>query len=123
LYRKLYNRSLDFFLWVIDYESPPYKFKLHVQANTNSELKIPAIKRSIEFLIPVAASKPRVDVQFFHKKKQFKIFIEVYESRVAKEFFQRTFSAKTLTIVDENCRKIMIREMRSYLLKTEEEFI
>ncbi len=30
LYRKLYNRSLSFFLWVIEQEAPPYVFKLHV---------------------------------------------------------------------------------------------
>jgi len=30
IYRKLYNRSLEFFLWVIDKEPAPYVFKLHV---------------------------------------------------------------------------------------------
>jgi hypothetical protein len=30
LYRKLYNTSLPFFLWVIASEPAPYIFKLHV---------------------------------------------------------------------------------------------
>ena len=30
LYRKLYNRSLPFFKWVIDEEPEPYVFKLHI---------------------------------------------------------------------------------------------
>ena len=30
LYRKLYNRSLPFFVWVIEQEPAPYIFKLHI---------------------------------------------------------------------------------------------
>lgn len=84
LYRKLYNRSLEFFLWVIDHEEPPYTFKLHVQALSAKEIKIPMVKRSIEFLIPVSPSKPKIDIQFFTKKKQFKAFVEVDDPAVAK---------------------------------------
>jgi hypothetical protein len=85
LYRKLYNRSLDFFLWVIDVEQLPYTFKLHVQALSKNEIKPQMVKRSIEFLIPPSlTSKPKVDVQFFSKKKQFKVFVELSEKAVAK---------------------------------------
>jgi hypothetical protein len=43
------------------------------------------VKRSIEFLIPPSlTSKPKVDVQFFSKKKQFKVFVEISEKAVAK---------------------------------------
>jgi len=62
LYRKLYNRSLDFFKWVIDTEADqkklPLIFKLHVQANSTKEIKVPMLKRSVEALIPVP-SEPR----------------------------------------------------------------
>ena len=52
IYRKLYNRSLDFFLWVIDSEPAPYVFKLHIQANHKSEMKVNTVKRSVQALIP-----------------------------------------------------------------------
>lgn len=90
----MYNRSLEFFLWVIDTEKPPYTFKLHIQAMSAKEIKIPMIKRSIEFLIPASESKPSIDVQFFSKKKQFKAFVEIDDPDVAKEFFRATFSSK-----------------------------
>lgn len=122
LYRKLYNRSLDFFLWAIDQESPPYKFKLHIQAQNAKELKVPQLKRSIELLIPVAAKKPKIDVQFFTRKNQFKAFISISEAHAAKEFFSGVFTAKTLRIVDANLNVTKVREMRAYVVKTEEEF-
>ena len=52
LYRKLYNSNLDFFLWVLDVEKPPFSFKLHVQAQTPRELKMVQVKRSVQALIP-----------------------------------------------------------------------
>lgn len=66
LYRKLYNRSLLFFLWVIEQEKPPYVFKLHVQALTLKELSIPQVRTSIEIYLKQPA---KVSVQFFAKKK------------------------------------------------------
>lgn len=120
LYRKLYNRSLDFFKWVIDREKPPYIFKLHVQAFSAKEIKIPMVKRSIEFLIPHSQQKPKIDIQFFSKKKQFKAFVEIQDASVAKHFFTHTFSAKNLALLDNDLNVAMSREMRSYLVKTEE---
>ena len=123
LYRKLYNRSLDFFLWVIDVEQPPYTFKLHVQSLSKNEIKPIMVKRSIEFLIPPSlTSKPKVDVQFFSKKKQFKVFVDIYEKAIAKQFFRKVFSSKTLWLLDSKFEQEMIREMRAYLVKSEEEF-
>lgn len=40
IYRKLYNRDIEFFLWVIErQQKAPYVFKLHVQANSKNEMK------------------------------------------------------------------------------------
>ena len=30
IYRKLYNRNMEFFLWILDREPAPFVFKLHV---------------------------------------------------------------------------------------------
>jgi len=30
IYRKLYNRNMEFFLWILEREEAPYVFKLHV---------------------------------------------------------------------------------------------
>jgi hypothetical protein len=57
LYRKLYNRSLPFFTWVIDEEPEPYVFKLHIQALTLKELTIPSVRYSVESLIPFSKGK------------------------------------------------------------------
>lgn len=81
------------------------------------------VKRSIEFLIPPSlTSKPKVDVQFFSKKKQFKVFVDIYEKAIAKQFFRKVFSSKTLWLLDSKFEQEMIREMRAYLVKSEEEF-
>ena len=72
IYRKLYNRSLEFFLWVIDKEPAPYVFKLHVQAETQKEIKVNTVRRSVQALIPRSQNnkKPaKVQAQFFVKKK------------------------------------------------------
>ena len=53
IYRKLYNRDLQFFLWVIEKQAnAPYLFKLHLQANNKNEMKPNTVKRSIKALIP-----------------------------------------------------------------------
>jgi hypothetical protein len=41
---------------------------------------------------------------------------------VAKQFFTQTFSAKNLALLDNNLNAVMNREMRSYVVKTEEQF-
>jgi hypothetical protein len=130
LYRKLYNRSLDFFKWVIDKEADqkklPLIFKLHVQAMSTKEIKVPMLKRSIEAMIP-EPTEPRhkpssVQIQFFSKKKQFKAFVEINDADSAKKFFDKTFTSKELTLLDNSYNEVFRREMRSYLVKTEEEF-
>ena len=41
IYRKLYNRDINFFLWILErQEKAPYVFKLHVQANSKNEMKV-----------------------------------------------------------------------------------
>ena len=86
---------------------------------------MPMIKRSIEIRIPVSKTlscKPKVDIQFFTKKKQFKAFVEITDVEVAKKFFSTTFTCKNISLLDANFNEVMQREMRAYLLKTEEEF-
>ena len=83
------------------------------------------IKRSIEIRIPVSKNanhKPKVEIQFFTKKKQFKAFVEISDAEVAKNFFSTTFTQKTLSLLDANFNEVMQREMRAYMVKTEEEF-
>lgn len=41
---------------------------------------------------------------------------------MAKQFFTQTFSAKNLALLDNNLNAVMNREMRSYVVKTEEQF-
>jgi hypothetical protein len=72
LYRKLYNKSLTFFLWVIEVEESPPIFKLHVTANTLKEINIAMIRTSVEALVASCSpkgGKPKINVQFFAKKK------------------------------------------------------
>ncbi len=86
---------------------------------------MPMIKRSIEIRIPVSKNvscKPKVDIQFFTKKKQFKAFVEITDSDVAKNFFSTVFTGKTISLLDANFIEVMQREMRAYMVKTEEEF-
>lgn len=59
IYRKLYNRNLEFFLWVIATEPAPFFFKLHVQALTKTEMKPSMVKRSVQALVPNATGKGR----------------------------------------------------------------
>ena len=51
LYRKLFNRSLEFFLWVLEHSKPPYVVKLHVLALSLKEIKMPSMRRSIDSLV------------------------------------------------------------------------
>ena len=98
LYRKLYNRSLPFFVWVIEQEPAPFIFKLHIQAMTLKELTITSVRQSIEvFLNP---KQDKVSVQFFAKKKQFKVFVTIKQKADAVSFFERVFRMKELTIID-----------------------
>ena len=66
LYRKLYNRSLPFFVWVIEQEPSPYIFKLHIQAQTLKDLTMSSVRASIEIYL---SQEDKVNVQFFPKKK------------------------------------------------------
>ena len=47
LYRKLYNRNMEFFLWVLEKDPAPYFFKLHIQAQKKNEMRAPMVKRSV----------------------------------------------------------------------------
>jgi hypothetical protein len=38
IYRKYYNQSLQFFMWIIQKEEPPFIFKIHIQAKNKAEL-------------------------------------------------------------------------------------
>jgi hypothetical protein len=63
-----------------------------------------------------------VNIQFFSKKRQFKVFLDFADTAVAKKFFTKAFSLKRLSILDEKLEEVSEREMRVYLVKSEEEF-
>lgn len=48
--------------------------------------------------------------------------MELADAKVAKKFFSKTFSMRQLPLLDENFEEVCKREMRVYLVKTEEEF-
>ena len=105
LYRKLYNKSLAFFLWVIEVDPEPFTFKLHITANTLKEINIAMIRTSVEALIGSCGShgaKSKINVQFFAKKKQFKVFVTIEERQLAQSFFQTIWHLKELPILDQN---------------------
>jgi len=116
---------MDFFLWVIERENAPHNIKLHVQALSKNEMKPAGVKRSIQALLQNCESKkpqPKISVQYFSKKKQFKVFVELSDCKQAQQFFARTFVMKKLAILDDCFQEVFEREMRVYLVKTEEEF-
>jgi len=85
------------------------------------------LKRSVQALIPSATGKknaltPKIQVQFFSKKKQFKVFVEFSDSKLAQQFFAKTFIMKSLVILDDSFQETFGRDMRVYLVKSEDEF-
>lgn len=62
-------------MWVIEQEPAPYIFKLHIQALTLKELSITSVRNSIEVF--VNPKNDKISVQFFAKKKQFKVFVTI----------------------------------------------
>ena len=48
--------------------------------------------------------------------------MEFSDSKQAQRFFMKTFVMKTLPILDESFQETFTRDMRVYLVKTEEEF-
>ena len=88
-------------MWVIHTEDPPYVFKLHIETLTNKEINMATIKRSVEALIPNSSETGKkngenfkVSAQLFSKKKQFKVFVEIYDKPIAHEFFKGCFKMK-----------------------------
>lgn len=51
IYRKLYNRNMDFFLWILEREPAPFVIKLHLQARNKNDMKVAMVKNSILALI------------------------------------------------------------------------
>lgn len=51
IYRKLYNRNMDFFLWILEREQAPFVLKLHVQAKNKKDMNVAMVKRSIQALV------------------------------------------------------------------------
>ena len=68
------------------------------------------------------AAQPKIQVQYFTKKKQFKVFVEFTETKSAQQFFSKTYVMKNLAILDDSFKELFQRDMRVYLVKTEEEF-
>ena len=91
-------------------------------------MKVPTVKRSIKALITHSASgqkkaaQPKITMQYFTKKKQFKVFVEFMDPKSASRFFEKTFVMKNLAILDESFSELFEREMRVYLVKSEVEF-
>ena len=65
---------------------------------------------------------PKIQVQYFTKRKQFKVFVEFSETKPAQQFFSKTYVMKNLAILDDSFKEVFQRDMRVYLVKTEEEF-
>ena len=63
-----------------------------------------------------------MQIQFFSKKRQFKVFLEFSDGKMASKFFSRAFAMRRLSLLDDDMNEMFEREMRIYLLKTEEEF-
>ena len=41
-------------------------------------------------------------MQYFSKKKQFKVFVEMEDAKQAQQFFARTYVMKNLAILDDS---------------------
>ena len=67
-------------------------------------------------------NQPNIQIQFFTKKKQFKVFLEFQNSDTASKFFSKAFGMKKIQVLNEKFEDAGAREMRVYLVKTEEEF-
>lgn len=87
------------------------------------------IRRSIDALLPPEAiddktgkEKHKIHIQFFPKKKQFKIFVEMLDKVASKKFFSSVFQMKQLPILNQNFEEIYLRDMRAYLVKSEAEY-
>lgn len=82
------------------------------------------IRSSVEALIFDDDKNLKINIQFFVKKKQFKVFITLSQPKVAIQFFEAVFKLKNLTIIDPTDpeKEVCQREMRAYLVKTEAEF-
>ena len=52
------------------------------------------------------ASLPNIKVQYFTKKKQFKVFVEFLETKSAQQFFSKTFVMKNLSIIDDSYKEV-----------------
>ena len=48
--------------------------------------------------------------------------MEIPDSKLAKTFFAKTFLLKTLAILDDSFEEVFERDMRVYLVKSEEDF-
>jgi hypothetical protein len=65
---------------VISKEEPPYVFKLHIQAKKGDDLTQQIITDSIKKVFVLAVGHDRIkdiDIRFFNKKDQFKVFLEI----------------------------------------------
>ena len=85
------------------------------------------VRAAVEALVGSVCSqtaKPKMNVQFFAKKKQFKVFVTIDDCKLAQKFFQAIWSMKELPIPDpSNYTTVLFnREMRAYLVKSEAEF-
>ena len=75
LYRKLYNKSLSFFIWIIETEPGPFVVKLHIQALSIKEMNMNQVRASLEALIN--GDDYKINISFYAAKKQFKVFVTI----------------------------------------------
>eukprot|EP00347_Sterkiella_histriomuscorum_P013453 403364654 len=125
LYRKMYNKNLKFFLWVIENEQPPYIFKMHVQAHSSNDINTQLIQQAIKTQFTKVVGHDvikSIDVRSFPQKNQFKIFIEIEDKQDAQKYFKKIFKQPKLTFYNELGVKLFDREMRAYLIKDEGTF-
>ncbi len=78
------------------------------------------IRASVEALVSLVGSK--INIAFYAKKKQFKVFVTIAAAKTAIQFFETVFTMKSIIILDPASEDLCEREMRAYLVKTEGEF-
>ena len=78
------------------------------------------IRASVEALVSLGGSK--INISFYAKKKQFKVFVTIPDAKTAIQFFETVFTMKSIPILEPACEDLCEREMRAYLVKTEGEF-
>lgn len=106
LYRQVFNRDLNFFLYVLDHTDPPFLLKLHVSFLNEQEMSMLDIKGSALSMITAANGRENmseivIEQKILVFKRQAKIFIRILQSRErAKKLFEVLYRQFDLPLYD-----------------------